>query len=58
MIKKTAIILRPRTDFGILNTLTNLNQWLMNRNISINFLEKDRAVVEKIFKNIPKETSF
>ena len=57
-MRKVAIILRPRTDFTIMNTLYNLCQWLKNRNISINFLPKEQAVIKKLFKNIPKEIGF
>ena len=58
MIKKVAIVLRPRTDFGMLNVLGNLCQWLMNRNIAINFLSKEQGVVKKVFKNMPKNMAF
>ena len=58
MIKKVAIVLRPRTDFAISNTLSNLCQWLRNRNISIIFLEKERVGVKKIFKKNLKDIDF
>ena len=51
MIKRIAIVLRPRTDFGMLNTLSHLCKWLTNRNVSIMFLNKDRENVRKISKN-------
>ena len=58
MIKKIAIILRPGMDFGIQNTLSNLCQWLMNRNILINFLDKEKEAIKKLFKNIPRKIDF
>ena len=58
MIKSVAIILKPRVDFGILNTLRNMCQWFMNRNISICFLDNEKIVVKKIFKNTPGNINF
>ena len=58
MIKKVAIALRPGMDFGIQNTLSNLCQWLMNRNISINFLDKEEELVRKLFKSVSRKINF
>ena len=58
MIKRVTVVLRPKTDFGILNTLYNLCKWLRNRNVSVNFLNKERDTAKKIFENIPQGIGF
>ena len=58
MIKRVSIVLRPRFDFGILNILSHLCQWLINRNMAIQFLERDRIGVEKLLLNIPGNIEF
>ena len=59
--KKTqvvTIILKPKSILEFNSIIPNLCEWLNRRKKNIQFLIKERARIEKIFKNIPNFIEF